>query len=994
MIKTYGRGSEWRRWDLHIHTPGTALNDQFGTWDEYLSAIEAADPRIAVIGVTDYLTLRSYKRLLPFLEAGRLKNITLVIPNIEFRITPVTKGGKPINIHLLISPEDFDHVARVEEALTHLTITRSGEKISCTEDALRRFGCTLRSELKSEPEAAYREGVNQFKIGFDSFQEWWQEQPWLKRNSLVAVANSSFDGASGIQHDSGLKSLRDEIYRFSHIIFSGRPGDRGFFTGQSEHGLIYGDPKPCLHGSDAHEIAKLFRPDQNRLCWIKADPTFEGLRQTIYEPEERVLIGEEPPSHFDPNSVIESITLSNTNGWFEERTIPINSGLVAIIGLKGSGKTALADMLAFASGSPTDPDESFLNRASEHLQGLELELTWASQLPEPATFPNMPGGIWGSGVKYLSQKFVERLCAGDQLSDELLREVEEVIFAHIPAEDRYGAGDFEELRGVRTVVLRERRDEIAGLISTLSRDIAALDQKRQEIKGKAKRQQELERAIESLRKNRPKVTDEAVAKQLQELGAAREGRDKLTEAISQLQLRRQTIENLKKRFAAKIQDVTDFWQSIRLQLTTAGFDPEELSLIEPQTPSGWESVFQKKFDLIQQEVTKLTGGPVATVPAQPTTLTGWKSKVEALEKEIKLTDEKKRQIIDAQKQEEKSATELEKIKREFQWVVENYPKERRQKRDEREHLYLEFFDLLKEEEDILYELYEPLRASLASQGANEKKLELMCRVDVDMDSWVKRGEELFDLRKHGPIRETDLQAFAKANLEKAWRTCDKEGVRKGIQATLDLVKESEVLQEQLRAGNTLVTIAEWLFSVDHISITYGIRYDGKDLRVLSPGTKGIVLLILYLAVDRGDHRPLIVDQPDENLDNQSIYEILRMYFREAKRRRQIIIITHNPNLVVNTDAEQIVIARSEVHENGLPHMTYSFGSLEAHAADGEVSGSIRDEICRILEGGREAFRMRERRYRDLESLPVEGRIHIKSLSGYQPSPEPSEQESP
>jgi hypothetical protein len=988
MIKTYGRGSEWRRWDLHIHTPGTALNDQFGSWEEYLTAIEAGDPQIAVIGITDYLTLRGYKKLLAYRHEGRLKNITLVIPNIEFRIIPVTKDGKAINIHLLVSPDDPEHVARVEEALANLTISRGDDKISCTEESLRRFGYALRPELKSDPDAAYREGVNQFKIGFDSFQEWWHRQPWLKRNSLVAVANSSFDGASGIQHDSGMRSTRAEIYRFSHIIFSGRPGDREFFAGHSEHGVVYDVSRPCLHGSDAHETAKLFCPDQNRYCWIKTDPTFEGLRQTLYEPEERVFIGEEPPRHFDPDGVIDSITLRNTNGWFEERVIPINSGLVAIIGLKGSGKTAFADMLAFAAGSPTDPDESFIRRASEHLGGMELELTWASGLSDNATLPNSPGGLWGNGVKYLSQKFVERLCSGDQLSDELLGEVEEVIFAHIPAEDRFGAGDFQELRDVRAGALRERREEIAGLISTLSREIAALDQKRQEIRAKAKRQQELARAIEGLQKSRPKLTAGADEKHLKELGAARAEREKLTVAIAQRQRLKQTIEDLKKKLAAKYQETSAFWQSMQLQLAAAGFDPEEIQRLEQQTPSGWEAVVQRKLDLLQQAVGKLTGATPAAIPAQPATLAEWKAKVEALEKDIKLTDEKKRRIIDSQQQEEKLVAELEKIKKEVQWAAEGYPEERRQKRDEREKLYLEFFDLLKEEEAILYELYGPLRAALASQGAHEKKLELMCRVEVDMDTWVKRGEELFDLRKHGPIRETDLQAFAKDNLERAWRSCDKDSIRKGVQATLDLIKESEVLREQLRTGNTLVTLADWLFSVDHITMTYGIRYDDKDLKVLSPGTKGIVLLILYLAVDRGDHRPLIVDQPDENLDNQSVFEILRLYFREAKRRRQIIIITHNPNLVVNTDAEQIIIARSEVRASGLPRMTYSLGSLEAHTADGQVSGSIRDEICRILEGGREAFRMRERRYRDLESLPIEGRIHVQPLSGYQPLPEP------
>jgi ABC-type cobalamin/Fe3+-siderophores transport system ATPase subunit len=141
--------------------------------------------------------------------------------------------------------------------------------------------------------------------------------------------------------------------------------------------------------------------------------------------------------------------------------------------------------------------------------------------------------------------------------------------------------------------------------------------------------------------------------------------------------------------------------------------------------------------------------------------------------------------------------------------------------------------------------------------------------------------------------------------------------------------------------------------------------------------KGIVLLILYLAVDTEDHRPLIVDQPDENLDNQSIFEILRGYFRSAKRRRQVIIITHNPNLVVNTDAEQVIIAQASVRGNGMPAISYSLGSLEALAAEGPLKGSVRDEICRLLEGGREAFRMRERRYGESEGSPLVGIIHLK-----------------
>jgi energy-coupling factor transporter ATP-binding protein EcfA2 len=163
----------------------------------------------------------------------------------------------------------------------------------------------------------------------------------------------------------------------------------------------------------------------------------------------------------------------------------------------------------------------------------------------------------------------------------------------------------------------------------------------------------------------------------------------------------------------------------------------------------------------------------------------------------------------------------------------------------------------------------------------------------------------------------------------------------------------------MRSDITLLDVLQWLYEVNHIHLSYGLKYNGVELEKLSPGTKGIVLLILYLGMDTGDTRPLIVDQPDENLDNESIYKLLTTYFKTAKIRRQIILITHNPNLVVNGDSEQIIVATCERRENGLPHITYESGSLENIAPEGR---GIRHQVCRILEGGSDAFLKRERRY--------------------------------
>ena len=106
-------------------------------------------------------------------------------------------------------------------------------------------------------------------------------------------------------------------------------------------------------------------------------------------------------------------------------------------------------------------------------------------------------------------------------------------------------------------------------------------------------------------------------------------------------------------------------------------------------------------------------------------------------------------------------------------------------------------------------------------------------------------------------------------------------------------------------------------------------------------------------------RPLIIDQPEDNLDSLSVYASLIEYFRKRKKGRQIIIITHNPNLVVNTDAEQIVIAHFDGTRN--PRIVYKSGALE-DVAGSEQEPSIREGVCRVLEGGREAFLRREQKY--------------------------------
>ena len=232
--------------------------------------------------------------------------------------------------------------------------------------------------------------------------------------------------------------------------------------------------------------------------------------------------------------------------------------------------------------------------------------------------------------------------------------------------------------------------------------------------------------------------------------------------------------------------------------------------------------------------------------------------------------------------------------------------------DERLQAYVDYFANLKREQSTLEELYAPVSARLTGDTASrqEQDLEFSIRWEVDVDSWLERGSALFDQRRtipHGTMQ--GLGDAARRILMPAWMFGDPERIRPAMDEFLEAFRDRNLPPRMyLRTDVTVQDVFEWLYEVDHIRLSYGLKYNSVELEHLSPGTKGIVLLILYLGMDIADTRPLIVDQPDENLDNESIFSLLTSYFKSAKTRRQIILITHNPNLVVNADSEQVIIA--------------------------------------------------------------------------------------
>lgn len=154
-------------------------------------------------------------------------------------------------------------------------------------------------------------------------------------------------------------------------------------------------------------------------------------------------------------------------------------------------------------------------------------------------------------------------------------------------------------------------------------------------------------------------------------------------------------------------------------------------------------------------------------------------------------------------------------------------------------------------------------------------------------------------------------------------------------------------------------------------LTLNVEYDGDNLRDMSPGKRSFVILKLLL--DFSDKKcPILIDQPEDNLDNRAIYNELVKYIKKKKRERQIILVTHNPNIVVGADSEEIIVAnqngKNSPNDNNIKFQ-YVFGSIEnskQRINSNELSllnqCGIREHVCDILEGGEDAFRDRENKY--------------------------------
>ena len=770
----------WRRWDPHIHTPGTILNNQFkghDAWDRFLQSVEQSDPPICALGITDYLSIDSYERVRAEKHNGRLRNVGLLFPNVEMRFGIATARNSPINFHLLASPDDPNHTNEIRRFLLGLTFNYLDIEYRCERADLIRLGYAF-DKAATEDHVALRCGTGQFKVNYDQFQKQYSENRWAQENILIAVSGGSQDGTSGVQDDASFSALRRNLERAAHIIFSSQPSQRRYWLGKGkvapeELARIYGGRKPCLHGSDAHDIAGVGRPAENRYCWIKGDMIFESLRQACLEPESRAFIGGEPPRDAMPSQVISKLEVTSAS-WLETSTVLLNPRFVAIIGARGSGKTALADLIAAGGFGLSEHinDRSFIKRAAELIGDAKSTLTWGDDSITENVVKNakIESLFDDKRVQYLSQQFVDQLCSSEGLTDTLVEEVERVVFqAHTP-EARMGATSFTELLELKTSALRSARSDAEAIIASYSENLISEQAKRDSLDGLRSQRKLRADSVATDRLNRQSLIGKGQSDHGLELERISNALTKVRSYVDAWMRRQQNLLDLRAEFVAMQQTGTqNLLQKWKDKFRESGLNNEQWGAFLLKFADGAEEILN---DSLQEAARNLSAwkGPRAgeSIPSvesghEMASLIGPETDINQVSVALLSAESSRlRKLvgIDADNARKynllsdkiaKDEVAIAKLDRD----IDDSDQAKQRIADivqRRSEAYKKVFQAIMQEEEELRLLYAPLKYVLDAEGGTLGKLGFSIRRVVDVESWTSGGESLFDLRAARPFR--------------------------------------------------------------------------------------------------------------------------------------------------------------------------------------------------------------------------------------------------
>lgn len=1015
MENKFERGSEWRQWDLHVHTPasfhwngprftGNPITDT-ALVDQMIVAMNDATP--AVFALMDYWSFDGWFALQERLQDPAAPKLhKMVFPGIELRLNAPTSCR--LNAHVLFSDQidpqalrDFRSALTVEiidRPLSEPTLIALARHVA--EDKLKHHGFK-KSLVDSDDSVALKAGATIAEINVDSY-----------RKAIKRVPHDHAIGFMPFDTSDGLAEVKwQDHYAYflglftSSPIFESRNIElRCAFVGEQTTGNaawfknfqrgLNNVPRLVVAGSDAHRFGDYGKYPSGKCTWIKADPTFLGLLQAIKEPSKRSFIGQKPQKlqEVEENRTffIDSIEVQKkadstlSAAWLESTRIVLNPDLVAIIGNKGSGKSALADIVALLGNSKQVGHFSFLKKerfrgkSGEPAKQFVGELVWLDGSKEERCLADNPPADKVQMVRYIPQGHFEDLC-NDHVSGNsgaFERELRAVIFDHANEAIRLGALDFDQLIEQQEIGFRDQLGEYRKDLAKLNREIENIEIQRQppvksslqELLVLKRKQLEEHDALKpnaipkpsaDLSEEQQKASSqlEAIAKDLkaiEERALLRASNEATSAAkIKGIQFIRERIRLFEKQHKQLRDETAKHFEGLGLtldQVVSVAFNDNPLAQIAEAVGSQ-QILFTSEADADA----KSKEGFLASQASNNAKLNEPQQKYQQNLAAIAAWTEKRTLLLGSAEAPETllgieaRIAQLDELPARLSTIL-----------DIRTALCGDIFDTLDAQRKAREALFKPVQDLIQRSALIREEYQLQFQATLGGSSDAI-ASELFSLVKQnvGEFRGED-ESFAVLR-----QLFEQDDVNERSNALAFATKLDEKLHAAAAGGNasavgianllrrdrTASNVYDLLFGLKYLEPRYSLLFQNTPIEQLSPGQRGALLLIFYLLVDKG-RNPIILDQPEENLDNETVVTLLVPVVTEAKKKRQLIMVTHNPNLAVVCDAEQVIYSAFD-RKNGA-RITYVSGSIE--------HPDINRHVVNVLEGTKPAFNNRRIKY--------------------------------
>lgn len=926
------RGSEWRKWDLHTHIPGTSQNDaytestQAENFQRFARTLEDSD--VDVFGLTDYFKVDKVWEFIQYFKREFPDSEKKFLVNLEVRLNEiVNKDFQVVDFHILFS----DKVAQEEmnEFLRNLPT-------QTTDDRGRALTC---SELSTT------EDFNSASVSRGDIEEAFVKTFGKKVETtdmvlyIVPANNNGIRGDSSIQRKG---TIANEIDKLAHAVFGKNPANTDWFLRTDRFGKAgpTSVPKPVFGGCDAHSfeqlddwLGKTLRNEgTNQVAtWIKSDPTYAGLLQTLVEPSERVRLQEEKPDSKEPYKVINAIRFTPNDNFPEE--IRLNSNLNAIIGSRSSGKSALLAHIAY-SVDPLSTKEAQVEAeglSDTSAAGPAAGFRWSEVESLNCEVEWMSGPETSGKVIYVPQNSLNRLSRN---TESINRKIRPALLRHHPqlgrVLEKYEADVEKKNNDIREHVQAWFSDQqrLADL-SAESKDIGDLQAIQQQLSGievDIKEAQSVTNFSEEESADYKAISKKIELAERVKLACASEleALEVTTEGDSDPDYQIGTLE--------------DFRVEILVDFPGLDLTPEFLARVRAIKAAAEEDVREEITSMVEDLVRVNRNTLEVAVAAAD---------------KLRVDNE----VLFEKYEANRELVELQARRKRLSGLVDGINRLENQMSETRESARANVSSI----ESLIQERLESGKKLESAFDSSERRIDdLLISLEMELScESVELVSSVFDQRFTGefiPTKGADVDLVGSRNKVSRFLNSVHGGETRVKKGTSKLEASTRVLQatEEIRFAATLS----------------GDKIGGFSTSSMTPGKQALFALTLLLN-EAQEPWPLLIDQPEDDLDSRSIYEVVVPYIIHRKRDRQIIMVSHNANLVVGADSELVVVANRDADSDRNPDrrtFDYLGGSLE-HSMKPMLSAEyaldragIREHVCQILDGGIEAFEKRRTRY--------------------------------